>query len=113
ARIAGLTCLELLPEPVAAAYAYGLADEPDRTSLVYDLGGGTFDVAVVGMYEGTPRVWAVDGDTQLGGLDWDRRVEDLLWQQLAQQDDAGELRYDDDVDGELDSDTAARKRRRP
>jgi molecular chaperone DnaK len=111
ARIAGLTCLELLPEPVAAAYAYGLADEPDRTSLVYDLGGGTFDVAVVGMYEGTPRVWAVDGDTQLGGLDWDRRVEDLLWQQLAQQDDADDLRYDDDVVGKVTSAAEILKRR--
>lgn len=111
ARIAGLTCLELLPEPVAAAYAYGLADEPDRTSLVYDLGGGTFDVAVVGMHAGSPRVWAVDGDTQLGGLDWDRRIEDLLWEQVDMLDDSEDLRYDDDVVGSITAAAETLKRR--
>lgn len=111
ARIAGLTCLELLPEPVAASYAYGLADEPELTSLVYDLGGGTFDVAVVGMHKGSPRVWAVDGDTRLGGLDWDRRIEDLLWQQVARDDDADDLRYDDDVVGKITAAAETLKRR--
>lgn len=111
ARIAGLPCLELLPEPVAAAYAYGLADEPDRTSLVYDLGGGTFDVAVVGMHEGATRVWAVDGDTQLGGLDWDRRIEDLLWEQVDSEGDAADLRYDDEVVGSIAAATETVKRR--
>lgn len=97
AEIGGLRCLELLAEPVAAAYAYGLADEPDITSLVFDLGGGTFDVAVVGMHRGMPRVWAVDGETHLGGLDWDSRIQDLLWVQVDKLPNASDLRYDEDM----------------
>jgi molecular chaperone DnaK len=111
AVIAGLNCLELLPEPVAAAYAYGLADEPNRTSLVYDLGGGTFDVAVVGMHNGEPRVWAIDGDTHLGGLDWDKRIEDLLWEQVDQLEDVDDLRYDDEVMGLIGAACERLKRR--
>lgn len=111
ARIAGLDCRELLPEPVAAAYAYGLSEEPNLTSLVFDLGGGTFDVAVVGMDRGAPRVWAVDGDTQLGGLDWDRRIEGLLWEQVEQLDGADDLRYDDDVMGLVGAASEMLKRR--
>lgn len=103
AEIAGLRCLELLAEPVAAAYDYGLADEPDVTSLVFDLGGGTFDVAVVGMHRGAPRVWAVDGETRLGGLDWDNRIQDLLWSQVDKLPNADDLRYDDDVMAALES----------
>jgi len=111
AVIAGVDCLELLPEPVAAAYAYGLGAEPDLTSLVYDLGGGTFDVAVVGMHKGQPRVWAVDGDTQLGGLDWDTRIEGLLWLQVEQLENADDLRYDDDVMGLIGAACEVIKRR--
>jgi molecular chaperone DnaK len=103
AEIGGLTCLELLAEPVAAAYAYGLADEPDVTSLVFDLGGGTFDVAVVGMHRGAPRVWAVDGETRLGGLDWDSRIEELLWVEVGKLPDADDLRYDEDVMGTVEA----------
>jgi molecular chaperone DnaK len=97
AAIAGLRCPELLPEPIAAAYAYGLASQPDAVSLVYDLGGGTFDVAIVGLDGGIPRVWAVDGESRLGGLDWDLRVEDLLWAEFDRVDDDTGLRFDDDV----------------
>ncbi|MDN6401214.1 MAG: Hsp70 family protein, partial [Brachybacterium sp.] len=111
ARIAGLECLELVAEPVAAAYAYGLSEEPQLTSIVYDLGGGTFDVAVVGMDRGAPRVWAVDGDTQLGGLDWDKRVEDLLWDQVDALPDANEFRYDDEVMGTIGAASEMLKRR--
>ncbi|MBU21344.1 MULTISPECIES: Hsp70 family protein [unclassified Microbacterium] len=111
ASIAGVRCMELLAEPVAAAYAYGLADEPHLTSLVYDLGGGTFDVAVVGMHAGRPRVWAVDGDTQLGGLDWDARIEDLLWEQVEQLEDGSDLRYDDEVMGLIGAASEMLKRR--
>ncbi|MBL7489625.1 Hsp70 family protein [Frankia sp. AgB1.9] len=110
AEIAGLRCLQLLAEPVAAAYAYGLATEPKVTSLVFDLGGGTFDVAVVGMHRGAPRVWAVDGETQLGGIDWDSRVQDLLWAQVDELPDAEELRYDEDVMGAVE-DAAERVKR--
>lgn len=103
ARIAGLRCLELLAEPVAAAYGYGLADQPEVTSLVFDLGGGTFDVAVVGMDRGTPRVWAVDGETQLGGLDWDERVRDLLWSRVDDVPGGEDLRFDEDVIGVVEA----------
>ncbi|MFT4188842.1 MAG: Hsp70 family protein [Aeromicrobium sp.] len=103
AEIAGLRCLELLAEPVAAAYAYGLADEPQLTSLVFDLGGGTFDVAMVGMDRGTPRVWAVDGETRLGGLDWDSAIQELLWEQVDELSDADDLHYDDDVMGAIEA----------
>lgn len=99
AEIAGLRCLELLAEPVAAAYAYGLVEAPDITSLVFDLGGGTFDVAVVGVDRGSPRVWAVDGETRLGGLDWDCRIEDLLWTQVEELPNASDIRYDETVLG--------------
>ncbi|WP_017583230.1 Hsp70 family protein [Nocardiopsis valliformis] len=111
AEIAGLRCLELLAEPVAAAYSYGLADEPDRTSLVFDLGGGTFDVAVVGTHGGVPRVWAVDGETDLGGLDWDGRVQDLLWEGMDGLPDADDLRYDEDVAGAVEAAAERVKRR--
>lgn len=97
ARIAELNCPELLPEPVAAAYSYGLAAEPNKTSLVYDLGGGTFDVAVVGFERGQHRVWAVDGESKLGGLDWDERIEQLIWEQFDALDGVEDLRYDEDV----------------
>jgi molecular chaperone DnaK (HSP70) len=103
AEIGGLKCLELLAEPVAAAYAYGLADEPDITSLVFDLGGGTFDVAVVGMHKGAPRVWAVDGETRLGGLDWDSRIQDLLWAEVDKLPNADDLRYNEDVMGTVEA----------
>src|SRR5664280_891492 len=103
AEIGGLKCLQLLAEPVAAAYAYGLADEPDITSLVFDLGGGTFDVAVVGMHRGAPRVWAVDGETRLGGLDWDSRIQDLLWAQVDRLPNAEDLRFDEDVMGTVEA----------
>lgn len=102
ARIAGLTCLQLLAEPVAAGYAYGAHKDSATTSLVFDLGGGTFDVAVVGIDRGTPRVWAVDGETRLGGLDWDARLTDMLWEQIKQQiSDTDDLCDDEDFVGEL------------
>ncbi|KUF06680.1 Hsp70 family protein [Leucobacter sp. G161] len=97
ARIANLDCPELLPEPVAAAYSYGLASDPTKTSLVYDLGGGTFDVAVVGIDRGQHRVWAVDGESKLGGLDWDERIQQLMWEEFDTLEDAEELRFDEEV----------------
>ncbi|WP_071289224.1 Hsp70 family protein [Mycolicibacterium llatzerense] len=102
ARIAGLECLELLAEPVAAGYAYGAHKDSTTTSLVFDLGGGTFDVAVIGIDQGTPRIWAVDGETRLGGLDWDARLTDILWEQIEHQSsDSEDLRADEEFVGEL------------
>lgn len=103
AKIAGLDCLALLAEPVAAAYAYGAHTESASTSLVFDLGGGTFDVAVIGFDRGSPRIWAVDGETRLGGLDWDLRLADLLWEQVEAQTGNDDIRDDDEFVGALNS----------
>jgi len=101
ARIAELTCLELLAEPVAAAYAYGADPNVNDSSLVFDLGGGTFDVAIVGMVSGQPKIWAVDGETQLGGLDWDRRLNDVLWDRLVTQGIDEDAIFDEEFTGAL------------
>lgn len=111
AEIAGLECLHLMPEPVAALHAYGLGDRPGGSSLVYDLGGGTFDVAVAEVTRGSHRVWAVDGESQLGGLDWDRRIVDLLWEQLEVLDDVDELRLDEELVAAVDTAAETLKRR--
>jgi molecular chaperone DnaK len=76
AEIAGLTVDRLLSEPFAACLAYGVGtvDSPSETVLVYDLGGGTFDVSLVELGDGTFDVVATDGDTDLGGYTWDERI---------------------------------------
>nr|WP_269815706.1 Hsp70 family protein [Schaalia cardiffensis] len=81
ARIAGIECLELLAEPVAAACAV-LSEDSREVPLVVDVGGGTFDVALIEWWGENQKVWAVDGERRLGGLDWDRRVETLVWRRL-------------------------------
>lgn len=73
-RIAGLDVLEIINEPTAAAIAYGTQDTADQVVLVYDLGGGTFDVTVIDIKDGTIRVVATDGDDELGGRDWDEQI---------------------------------------
>jgi molecular chaperone DnaK len=78
AQIAGLLCLDLVAEPVAAALAYGISSGETGTLLVYDLGGGTFDATVVQVTGSGPRVVAVDGSEDLGGLNFDERLSDLL-----------------------------------
>jgi molecular chaperone DnaK len=78
-QIAGLEVLRIINEPTAASLAYGLdKEEGDHTILVFDLGGGTFDVSVLEIGEGVFEVKATSGDTQLGGDDWDQRVIDWL-----------------------------------
>ena len=77
--IAGLEVLRIINEPTAAALAYGLDKENlEQTILVFDLGGGTFDVSVLEIGEGVFEVKATHGDTQLGGDDWDQKVMDWL-----------------------------------
>ena len=76
--IAGLEVLRIINEPTAAALAYGLDKEKEQKILVYDLGGGTFDVSILEIGEGVFEVIATDGDTQLGGDDFDRRIMDWL-----------------------------------
>jgi len=80
-EIAGLEVLRIINEPTAAALAYGLDKEgKEETVLVFDLGGGTFDVSILEIGEGVFEVKATHGDTQLGGDDWDQRVMDWLIQ---------------------------------
>jgi len=77
-QIAGLEVLRIINEPTAASLAYGLDKETDRTILVFDLGGGTFDVSVLEIGDGVFEVKATSGDTQLGGDDWDDVVIEWL-----------------------------------
>jgi molecular chaperone DnaK len=77
-QIAGLEVLRIINEPTAAALAYGLDKEEEQTVLVYDLGGGTFDVSILEIAEGVFDVKSTSGDTHLGGDDWDQRVIDWL-----------------------------------
>jgi molecular chaperone DnaK len=77
-QIAGLEVLRIINEPTAAALAYGLDKSQDQTILVFDLGGGTFDVSLLEIGEGVFEVKATSGNTQLGGDDWDQRVVDWL-----------------------------------
>jgi molecular chaperone DnaK len=77
-QVAGLEVLRIINEPTAAALAYGLDKEREQTILVFDLGGGTFDVSILELGEGVFEVKATSGNTQLGGDDWDQRVIDWL-----------------------------------
>ncbi len=77
-QIAGLEVLRIINEPTAAALAYGLDKEHDQTILVFDLGGGTFDVSILEIGEGVFEVKSTAGNTHLGGDDWDQRVIDWL-----------------------------------
>ncbi|MFD8591923.1 molecular chaperone DnaK [Streptomyces sp. NPDC059637] len=80
-EIAGLNVLRIVNEPTAAALAYGL-EKDDQTILVFDLGGGTFDVSLLEIGDGVVEVKATNGDNNLGGDDWDQRVVDHLVKQF-------------------------------
>ncbi|MFQ5997503.1 MAG: Hsp70 family protein, partial [Dehalococcoidales bacterium] len=77
-KIAGLEVLRIVNEPTAASLAYGLDKKKDETIAVYDLGGGTFDISILELGEGTFQVKSTNGDTHLGGDDFDQRVIDWL-----------------------------------
>src|SRR5690242_17651490 len=79
-QIAGLNVLRIINEPTSAALAYHLDKETEATILVFDLGGGTFDVSLLEVGEGVVEVKATSGDNHLGGDDWDQRVVDWLVQ---------------------------------
>jgi len=76
--IAGMTVQRIINEPTAAALAYGLDKEVDQTILVFDLGGGTFDVSLLEIGEGVIEVKATNGDNHLGGDDWDSRIVEWM-----------------------------------
>ena len=92
-EIAGFDVERIINEPTAASMAYGLDDDSDQTVLVYDLGGGTFDVSILDLGGGVYEVVATNGDNDLGGDDWDQAIIDWLAEQFV--DDHGiDLRED-------------------
>src|SRR6201991_4974844 len=92
-RIAGLEVLRIINEPTAAALAYGLDKKGSETVMVYDLGGGTFDVSLLDVGDGVVEVRASNGDGHLGGDDFDKRIVDHLADEFK-QDNAIDLRND-------------------
>src|SRR3954453_21287498 len=92
-RIAGLNVLRIINEPTAAALAYGLDKKGHETVLVFDLGGGTFDVSILDVGDGVVEVRSTAGDTHLGGDDFDRRLVDHLAEQFK-NDNGIDLRSD-------------------
>ena len=77
-KIAGLEVKRIINEPTAAALAYGIDKETDQKVMVYDLGGGTFDVSIIEMGDGVQEVLATAGNNRLGGDDFDQRIIDWL-----------------------------------
>jgi molecular chaperone DnaK len=92
-KIAGLEVLRIINEPTAAALAYGLDKRSNETVLVFDLGGGTFDVSILDVGDGVVEVRATSGDTHLGGDDFDRRLVDHMADQF-QKNEGVDLRRD-------------------
>ncbi|MBE3578163.1 MAG: molecular chaperone DnaK [Limnochordales bacterium] len=84
-RIAGLEVKRIINEPTAASLAYGLDKEESQTILVYDLGGGTFDVSILELGDGVFEVKATSGNNRLGGDDWDQRIIDWLADQFQRE----------------------------
>jgi len=84
-KIAGLEVLRIINEPTAASLAYGLDKKHDETIAVYDLGGGTFDVSILELGEGTFQVKSTNGDTHLGGDDFDQRIIDWLCDEFKRE----------------------------
>jgi len=84
-QIAGLEVLRIINEPTAAAVAYGLDKKNDETILVFDLGGGTFDVSVLEVGDGVIEVKSTNGDTHLGGDDWDERIVHWLFEEFKRE----------------------------
>ncbi|HUV75171.1 MAG TPA: molecular chaperone DnaK, partial [Dehalococcoidales bacterium] len=92
-KIAGLEVLRIVNEPTAAALAYGLDKKKEETIAVYDLGGGTFDISILELGEGTFQVKSTNGDTHLGGDDFDQRIMDWLCDEFK-RDQGIDLRQD-------------------
>ena len=84
-RIAGLEVLRIINEPTAASLAYGLEKDGNQKILVYDLGGGTFDVSILDIGDGVFEVLATNGNTRLGGDDFDQRIIDYVADQFQKE----------------------------
>ena len=91
--IAGLNVRRIINEPTAAALAYGVDKEDDQKIMVYDLGGGTFDVSIIEMGDGVTEVLATNGDTHLGGDDFDQRIIDWMAEDFQKENNI-DLRKD-------------------
>ncbi len=85
-RIAGLEVKRIINEPTAAALAYGMENKKEQKVAVYDLGGGTFDISILDISSGVVEVLATNGDTHLGGDDFDKRVIDWILEQFKKQE---------------------------
>jgi len=92
-KIAGLEVLRIINEPTAASLAYGLDKKKDETIAVYDLGGGTFDISILELGEGTFQVKSTNGDTHLGGDDFDQKITNWLCDEFK-KDQGIDLRQD-------------------
>ena len=103
-RIAGLDVKRIINEPTASALAYGLDKKKDEQIAVYDLGGGTFDISILELGDGVFEVKATNGDTHLGGDDFDQRIIDWL---------LGEFKKDQGIDLSRTSRPCSGSRRRP
>merc|ERR1711981_447916 len=86
-KIAGLEVLRIINEPTAASLSYGLDKKDNETILVFDLGGGTFDVSILEVGDGVFEVLATSGDTQLGGDDFDEKIVQWLIKEFKEQED--------------------------
>ncbi|MGI8332296.1 Hsp70 family protein [Actinomadura scrupuli] len=111
-RIAGLNVIDIISEPIAAAITYGVLNpERDRTILVYDLGGGTFDTTVIALKGGHIEVVCTDGDHELGGADWDARLVEYLAEQFREaHPDAGDPLDDKQTEQQLRRDAEETKK---
>merc|ERR1712188_315274 len=85
-KIAGLNVLRIINEPTAASLAYGLDKKSDEKIAVFDLGGGTFDVSILEIGDGVFEVKSTNGDTFLGGEDFDQRLLDYLCDEFERSD---------------------------
>ena len=94
-QIAGMNVLRVLNEPTAAALSYGLSQDKNGTVLVYDLGGGTFDVTIMDINNGNFDVLATDGNRNLGGFDFDNRIAEYVFEQIKEQGITRDVRMDD------------------
>jgi molecular chaperone DnaK (HSP70) len=100
-EIAGLNVLSIINEPTAAAISYGLTTKEDKVVLVYDLGGGTFDVTMIDVSDAAIRVVATGGDSRLGGADWDREIVKYLAAQFEDETGLSNILGDPDTEANL------------
>ena len=100
-QIAGFKVLRVLNEPTAAAMSFGLSQKQNGTVLVYDLGGGTFDVTIMNVNNGEFDVLATDGNRNLGGFDFDNRIAEYVFEQIKAQGIDRDVRTDDELVAEI------------